>query len=1067
MKRFLIIIIFFSITCPAQQLLNEQTVYFEHIYLPGSLRFNPINDIAQDSVGFMWFASDNGIFRYDGYNFESSNSFEELESYHEQDINSVVATSDNYIYFSLEKSATIIKMLNDFSEVEIFRDLGEEFFISQLIYLDKQVGFLGNDGILRVLNEDEGTISTIDLKSYVTSVCQDGNSLYAGTNEGIYLLNDNNKNEFLKLSTLEEPISSVQVINGDIIFATTKAIYQGAKVPIELYSQENFDGNAIKKVYQTTSKDVWVLTENSGLYLVKEDGRIIHFKKNYFIRGAISNNKLIDIYEDESGIIWVATAAGINKYDSRKRHFSLLTNDPSDNNSICGNMVRGLFETSDERIFVALDEGFINIIDSSRTTIDCLPVIMEDGQEAIPYSFLEKEPGQYYVGTSLGLTLLDMKSRTFKILQQPRHPQSRVRDMLYLDEYTILGLSYGWIWLFDTKNEDLEFLNIEAGKHLFTGQGRAFLLDDDRNLFIGGVGEIAYIDLQNQTIKKEEIISITSHQDTIYHTILSLHKYKDEIWVGTFNGGLRIFRFENGEFSEQKVLNKNDGLPDNTVYSAIKDKNDNFWLSTNNGISRFNPSSMSFFNYDRTNGLQSEEFNRLAFLKTKRGEIVMGGVEGLNLFFPENAYKPSVEKPKPIIVSVDIINMFRENGNGKVNPTYSLLNIDQLELDYDENYLRFNFTSNNFSQPEKSSFLYKLENYDNGWIKTRDPKASYTGLNPGKYIFQLKTIDENGNTSEAIASVPITIEVVWWRTWWILILAVALIAAFLVMSFQRSMRKNMAIKRMLELEIDRRTKELKDSKEELARLNERKDFIFSILSHDLRSPLTTLKGFLGILIDHFHTLNEKEVKLHAINIKNSVAKSLDLLDNTLYWSLSQMGEITCKPVEVSVKSMFEKLNGLYDLTAQKKKIQLHFEIEEEINVYADDNMVYIILRNLVSNALKFTPAGNNIMIKGTFDENNAYIIVEDEGIGIRKEDLPRIFSDNFHHIGKGTGNEKGTGLGLQLCRKFTEMNHGRIFVDSMENQGSRFTVVLPLYQSEDERLLKKLDTIRNDSNPEQ
>lgn len=248
----------------------------------------------------------------------------------------------------------------------------------------------------------------------------------------------------------------------------------------------------------------------------------------------------------------------------------------------------------------------------------------------------------------------------------------------------------------------------------------------------------------------------------------------------------------------------------------------------------------------------------------------------------------------------------------------------------------------------------------------------------------------------------------------------------------------------LEELLSQRTQEIEKSREDLANLNHKKDLIFSILSHDLRSPLTTLKGFLSILIDDSDHLSKDEIRKHASSIRNSVTSSLDLIDNTLFWSLSQTGNITYTPTKFSLDEMLQKIGALYQLTADKKQIQFTVSIPEAVAVHGDENMIYVTLRNLVSNALKFTPEGKAVKIEAVKNHQFAQIKIRDEGVGMSPAYLEKLLTEDQPPLKKGTSNEKGTGLGLVLCKKFIYMNHGLMHITSTEGKGSEFIVSLPL-----------------------
>jgi signal transduction histidine kinase len=357
--------------------------------------------------------------------------------------------------------------------------------------------------------------------------------------------------------------------------------------------------------------------------------------------------------------------------------------------------------------------------------------------------------------------------------------------------------------------------------------------------------------------------------------------------------------------------------------------------------------------------------------------------------------------------------------------------------------LNFHFFIPHYQQPRRYKTYYHLKNFEKGWNDASGMNmASYANLQPGDYSFYVKTVGIAGQ--EYVAQINVVISPPYYKTWWFIGLSF-LTVSFLVMTIIRSyISKAKYDRQRLEELLKIRTFEIERSKEELHILNQKKDLIFSILSHDLRSPLTTLKGFLGYLINHAHEMSIEELKKHAVNIKNSVTNSLDLIDNTLFWSLSQMGNIQYNPSNFSLQILLDKLKGLYQLTADKKKISLNITCEDELIIFGDENMIYVTLRNLVSNALKFSEEGSPVTISCVRSNGHAEINVIDSGIGMSQEYLKKVLSMDQPLLKKGTSNEKGTGLGLLLCKKFIEMNKGEIRISSVEYKGTTFTVILPL-----------------------
>jgi signal transduction histidine kinase len=457
---------------------------------------------------------------------------------------------------------------------------------------------------------------------------------------------------------------------------------------------------------------------------------------------------------------------------------------------------------------------------------------------------------------------------------------------------------------------------------------------------------------------------------------------------------------------------------------------------------RFDPTSEQFVPFSISEGLQEEEFNRLAYTKTKNGSIVLGGINGLNIFNPADI---SVEREN---FETRILSVTANDPISAKPEVQRVTDFTQpVQFNYNQNSISIHFFIAHYKQPKRFNLFYRFENVEKEWKEvTNENTVTYSNLQPGAYTFKLKTVGLNGQ--ENIISLPIAIAKPFWQTWWFVLLAVCAISLMVVTIIRSYFKKNQFDRKRLESLLKLRTSEIEKSKEDLQILNQKKDLIFSILSHDLRSPLTTLKGFLGYIIDHAHELAVEDLKKHAISIRTSVTNSLDLIDNTLFWSLSQMGNIQYTPSNFSLRQLIDKLQGLYQLTADKKRIPLSILCDDDIMIHGDENMVYVTLRNLVSNALKFTTEGNPVTITCYKKFDYAEINVVDRGIGMSEEYLQKILSMDQPMLKKGTSNEKGTGLGLLLCKKFIELNKGELLISSIENQGTTFTVILPIAVTE-------------------
>jgi signal transduction histidine kinase len=548
-----------------------------------------------------------------------------------------------------------------------------------------------------------------------------------------------------------------------------------------------------------------------------------------------------------------------------------------------------------------------------------------------------------------------------------------------------------------------------------------------------------YTDLKREKFNLIRLEHDRGRPDSSFFMALSLQAIGNSLWVNSFNNAIYIIDLAIDPPRWTEKISSANGLPDNTVYASIPDNNGKIWISHNSGLSSYDAQTHKFIHYTVSEGLQDEEFNRLAFFKSPAGEIMLGGINGLNVFNPASIKLPKMNLSVRLL---DVISyQVKKSGLGARHST--IRGEDFLQLPFDKNSLQFEFFVPDYHQPARYQIRYRLEPYDASWVETdKLTSGTYFNLNPGNYTFTVRVTSPTGETASDV--IDITITPPYWKTWWFLGLA-GLVCSFFVYSVihssvQSTRREKVRLEELLKV----RTREIEQSREELENLNRKKDLIFSILSHDLRSPLTTLKGFLGLLIDNSDALSKEDLQKYATNIRNSVTTSLDLIDNTLFWSLSQTGNIQCTPTTVPLSPLFEKIKGLYLPTAEKKHLTLSFPAVNGLAVHADENMVYVLLRNLVSNAIKFTPEMNIIRVDASGNGDEVSVSVKDSGIGMTSEEINKLFLFDNPMVKKGTSSEKGTGLGLMLCKKFVEANKGKLLIESQVGVGSVFTVILPI-----------------------
>jgi len=1030
-KRVILSVYFIFIVGFSLGQINNKLL-FDRLFIPDGLARNPITDITQGPFGLMWFTTNDGLHKFDGYTFETY----DIDSY---PLESVTYNSLHFLNDSILLVGSGNAGLNKFNRhTKSFTPVKPDILSINGIHED-QYGDIwincGEEGIYSYLRKEDSLKLEVTDPIHAVAINPAGDLHYARNNT-LYTLRG------------DEEIIIGHLDKGHLI---TSIGYNGSNIWVGTFDQGLFEFGStglvkildepskINAIYQDHVQNIWVLTHKNGIFLKSKNG-FTNLKRDFYNNHTLSSDRVLTIHQDNNDVVWLGTSSGINKYDPYKTKFSLFRNDPFNSNTLTSNLIRGIKEDGEGQLWVATEDGAINVLNKQRTAFKSLKLTLSGHEQIVPYDFYETNEGEMLVASSVGFLVVskDLEDlKPHKTVNYKALDKKRVRSIVPYDDNNLLLLSQGRVYRYNIEKDSLQLIVISPDQSKQETQSinqfaRTIYVDQNKNIWVGSYGAVARVDLETNQAK---YYYFDKERGSM---VMFIQQHGQNLWVGTFNGGLIRVDSNSGAF---KIYTTDNGLPNNAIYSAIPDAQGNLWLSTNKGIAKFNIKEETVKSFDTRDGVQGQEFNRLAFCKLKNGEIAMGGINGLNIFHPR-LIKNNPHFPVSIILNAEVLNEFDKNEKS-LHPTLSLVGKNQLNLSHQQNFLRFNFCASHFSVPQDNKFYYQLENFDKDWVYGENKNsATYTGLKHGTYTFKVRSINPDGLEELQHASVKVHISAPFWMKWWFY--AGILMAVFVIgyVTLSRRMAQNKAVKQLLEQEIQRRTKELKKSKDELSDLNQKKDFIFSILSHDLRSPLTTLEGFLGLLINNFDRMKQEEVITHASAIKNSVGKSLDLIDNTLYWSLSQLGNISFTPTQVNLSTLFEKVNGLYGLTAKKKRVKLTFHNSEKLNVFADENMAYIIIRNLVSNAIKFTPSKKEVKVFAAEEDNMVVITVKDQGEGVERDIIDKLFDEKPNISKRGTSNEKGAGIGLILCKKFVDMHDGEIYAQN-DTIGASFIVKLP------------------------
>ena len=507
------------------------------------------------------------------------------------------------------------------------------------------------------------------------------------------------------------------------------------------------------------------------------------------------------------------------------------------------------------------------------------------------------------------------------------------------------------------------------------------------------------------------------------------------MWIATYGGGINKLLYENGK-NKFKCFSRKNGLPNDFIYRILFDTKGLLWISTNGGLISYDTKTNNFRTFDFTDGLQSNEFTSGAFYDKKNDVMYFGGINGFNSFVPDLIQRDLV-KPKILLTDFKIFN--NEVKVGENSPLKQTINeTKEIRLSYKDFLFSIEFASTYFVSPEKIKYAYMLKGLDNNWNYTGSNMriASYNNLPGGKYIFRVKASDSDTDWRDKGICLTIIVEPPFYQTW-LFRIAAFIVFIFLIVAWFRYRTKAIRNRnKMLEEKVQQRTQELEE-------VNKTKDKFFSIIAHDLKSPFQVLLGSSEILHDEYNSLSEDEKSEFVINIKNTIKNTYQLLENLLQWSRLQTNLIEYSP---EIMNLYEELLPTINLhtgVAKNKNILINNLVDKNISVKADRNMLNVIVRNLISNAIKYTAPNGMVNLDAGIQGNTVTIYISDTGQGIPENILDKIFQIGTIFSTKGTRGEKGTGLGLLLCKEMVEKQGGNIFVKSTEGKGTTFSFTLP------------------------
>jgi len=848
--------------------------------------------------------------------------------------------------------------------------------------------------------------------------------------------------------------------------------------------------------------DFWLSTVNGGLN--KYDSRkniFIKYQYDPFNSSSISGNSVWDMFIDSKDRLWVSVFnSGINIADKSTEKFVSYKRDFSDN-SLTHSSITAFVEDFDKNMWIATDGGGLDFWDRKTDKFVHYRHKKNDPgsilSDVILSLFMTKK-GDLWAGSfEGGISVLERGKTKFKHITQAHGlPPGHIFDILQgKDDIIYIGGYYGGLSLYNERTKKIaNYKHNKGDSGISDNRIVKLCLDSDNDLWIGfaekGVDLMTYdengeLQFTNFSHEPNDPFSLSDN------SIMTIFEdSKKNVWIAT-RGGLNKFNKKTQKFVG---YSKQNGFPHSTIVGIQEDNNGKLWVSSLNGLSCFDPETEEIKNYAIDDGLQGMLFNnRSAYNTNKKGEMFFGGDNGFTVFHPDSLQYDN-DFPRIYFSDFKIFNKRVEIG-AKGSPLKShIRETKEITLSYKQSIFTIEYIALNYSHTKKTQYAYKLDGLETKWNYVGSKRtATYTNLDAGEYTFRVKSTNNEGDWNEECTMLKITITPPFWETWWFVAIELFVII-FGALVFYRIKINNIKThneklealvkERTLELSetntsleekqeeilkqneelglhrnhledlVEERTNELLVAKEKAEESDKLKTSFLTNMSHEIRTPLNAIVGYSSLLEDSgFDT----EANPEFINyIRKNSDLLLDLVDNIL--DLAKI-ETTKLQVERKIFNVSDFLNDVYtywnlnNYSLQVKLRQIDNEYAKGLFINSDKYRIRQILNNLVSNALKFTEEGY-VDIGCKTGENTLTFYVKDSGIGISARNCKVIF-ESFRKIEEDKAKlYRGTGMGLAISRRLSEIIGGRLWVDSKPGEGSIFYFSLP-YNPNDSRENKK------------
>jgi signal transduction histidine kinase/ligand-binding sensor domain-containing protein/DNA-binding response OmpR family regulator len=996
----------------------------------------------------MWFGTTDGLNRFDGRKFKIyRNEIQDNYSLGNNSVQTLYEDENKNIWIGTANGIYIYERMNDrfvhFNKKTSY-DVSISTEVKKIIKTQKGqiwIATLGQ-GIFIYDPKTDELLQNSKHTSFVWDMSEDRtHRIYSSSlQEGLICYDQNGKQVDIFTSFLDKKdlsnvkINCIQTIEDKIWFSVgtnNLCVLEPKTKQIKSYNSEALNTGAIRTIISYSSNELMIGSDN-GLYM-------FNIPEEKFVRiddpldpRSLSDQSIYAIVKDAEGGIWISTyLGGINYLAQQTKIFEYYYPIYSPGMS-SGKVISQFCEDENRNIWVGSQDG-LKRLDNRTNKLESYPIPGKTQRLDIRSLLLEND--RLWIGTfSEGLKVLDLRTNKLTEYHHRRESSQTIcsNDVLSLYKDSKGDIYVGTSWglcRYNREQDNFETLNF-VGTMI-----SVFSMYEDKKGYLWiatyNSGVFRYNSSDNQWrhfLHQEDNLN-----SIINNSIISLFEDSEgRMWFGTNGGGLCYFNEENETFTDFDPLNRY--LPNKVIYSVEEDNLGNFWISSNAGLLRINPIDKRDRKlFTQEDGLQSNQFNFKASLKSSTGKLYFGGINGFNAFYP-NDFKENNYIPPVYIIDIKLYNTDENTSRELLNLTQPVYLADKITLPYDNNNIIVEFSALSYEEPERNQFQYILDGFDKDWVNSESNIAYYTNLSPGEYIFRIKGANNDGRWNEYGTTLQVVVLPPWWRsTLAFLVYALGIIIVLYYILKYLIYRSNKKFKYQLEEFQIEKEKEVYQSKISF----------FINLVHEIRTPLSLIRLPLERLSEKDFEDNDTPKYLTIIN--KNVTYLLNIVNQLLDFQKVESQKNKLELREYDLNKVIQDIYDQFLYSAELEHIDLMLFLPgETTNAFIDKEKIIKIVTNLLSNAIKY--AKSKIALELIVFDEHFEVLVMDDGPGIPDGEKEKIF-EAFYQL--NTENNTGTGIGLAFSRLLAENHKGSLSLESNRWGGPSFILSIPIEYDEE------------------